>query len=183
MRRKTIKKNWTSRTIRALGMASMTLITGAALAGEYNMDKIGDFAQQAHRDLTLTCARRSLHDALLGTKNRNPGTRGVPKTSRAAINAMASNNIECSDVDFARQPFRLRYPVARFRPGTHHRFRLDQPSKELRPVHCRRLQSGPIGLHLLTEKSETASRLVQRHDQFAGSRGLCVGSSPDRLGS
>jgi len=93
--RKTIMKNWTLRTTGALCMATLALITGAALAGEYNTDKIGDVPRQAHHDLSLTCASRGLHE----TKSRNPSIRGIPGNSRAAINAMGNNNIECSNID------------------------------------------------------------------------------------
>lgn len=41
---------WTSRTTRAAGMATLTLITGDALAGEYKTEKIGNIPRQAHRD-------------------------------------------------------------------------------------------------------------------------------------
>ncbi|WP_038937447.1 hypothetical protein [Bradyrhizobium japonicum] len=92
-------KNWTWKTTRALRVATLALIIGVALAGEYNTDRIGDVPWQAHRDLSVTCAHRGLHDALLGTKSRNPKLRGVPENSRAAINAMGIDNIECSNID------------------------------------------------------------------------------------
>ncbi|WP_139481427.1 hypothetical protein [Bradyrhizobium ivorense] len=97
-----IMKHWTTK---AMGMATLTLITGAALAGEYNTDKIGGVPRQARRDLPLSCARRGLHDTLLGTKSHNPSIRDVPENSRAAINAVGDNSTECSDFDLRANNF------------------------------------------------------------------------------
>lgn len=80
MRRKTIMKNWTSRTTSALAMATLVLITDAARAGEYNTDKIGDVRRQAHRDLTLTCTPQGYVTRCLEQEQQSHHPTGLLKT-------------------------------------------------------------------------------------------------------
>ncbi|GLR90983.1 glycerophosphodiester phosphodiesterase family protein [Bradyrhizobium iriomotense] len=91
----------TSITTKALGTAALalTFVTGAALAGQYNTDKIGEVLLHSRRDLTLVCAHRGLHGTLVGTNIHIPEIRDIPENSRAAIKAAADKNIECLEID------------------------------------------------------------------------------------
>lgn len=94
-------KKSSSRTSNALVTVSLALalMTRTVVAGEYNTDKIGDVLKKSRTDFTLVCAHRGLHDMVVGRNRENLSIRNIPENSRAAIQATADNQIECSEID------------------------------------------------------------------------------------
>ncbi|KAB1089586.1 hypothetical protein F4V91_22530 [Neorhizobium galegae] len=68
-------------------------------AQTFNTDKIGNLLKSSRRDMTMVCAHRGLHGTAVGTNSHADWLRNVPENSVAAIEAAASQGIECSEID------------------------------------------------------------------------------------
>ena len=82
-----------------VGLALTWAVTSTAQAQSYNTDKIGNLMQHARRDMTLVCAHRGLHGTAVGTNSHQDWLRNIPENSVAAIEAAATQGIECSEID------------------------------------------------------------------------------------
>ena len=82
-----------------VGLLCAWSAASAAQAAAYDTDKIGNLMKNARRDMTIVCAHRGLHGTAVGTNAHPDWLRDIPENTVAAIEAAASQGIECSEID------------------------------------------------------------------------------------